>query len=157
MKLSKIFEIISNTVYSDNDVYANKKICTLKDYSKVISTEPVLIKGNYSIYKEDIVDFKDKILSLSHDSIFVYDETGHTGEWTIREYSSLLEVEKFVLSGAGYFNMFCTNIVVFTYDAVLDFSIYYINMDDGVRVFLDKDNEPSKDYDLKIEWKSRPI
>lgn len=155
MKLSKIFEVISNEIYGANNRYAHKKIDILKNYHEVICTDPILIRGEYSIYEEDTVKFEEKDLTLKNTSILVYDETGHTGEWCIREYSSLEEVEKFILSGAGYFNMFCTHIVVFSYDAVLSFSVYY--MDDYEKIVLDKDDELLNTIDLKIEWESKPI
>lgn len=155
MKLSKIFEVISNEVYGTDSRYVCKKIDMLKNYHEVIGADPILIRGEYSIYEEDAVNFEEKDLMLKNTSILVYDETGHTGEWCVREYSSLEEVEKFIFSGAGYFNMFCTHIVVFSHNEVLDFSVYY--MDGFEKVVLDKNSEALDTANLKIEWKSKPM
>lgn len=155
MKLSKIFEVISNEICGFDSSYADNKLSILKTYYEIISVEPIFVRGAYSIHEEDAVKFEEKDLTIKNNSILVYDETGHTGEWCIMEYSSLEEVEKFILSGAGYFNMFCTHIVVFSYDAVFDFSVYFV--DDYEKIILDKDNEVLDTVDLKIEWKSKPI
>lgn len=154
MRLSSIFKIISNEIYSQDMIYLDRKYNTLKSYHNVCSINPLLVEGYYSIYEEDKICFEDKDIKLNNSSILVYDETGHTGEWQIREYNSLKEVEEFILSSAGYFNMFCTFIVVLSESFVFDFKVYCIR--DGEKIFV-SENDFSSDLDFKVQWSSKKI
>lgn len=150
MKLSEIFKVISSEMYGDEYRCLDRKCNMLKSDYCLNTVNPVSITGRYSIFQDESPVFEDKEIQLKENSILVYDETGHSGEWNITEFNSLEDVERFILSGAGYFNMFCTSIIVFTYEKVLNFGVYYV--ENNKKIFLNKDDDICDGYDFKIEW-----
>lgn len=154
MKLSDVFKIISVELYNRDNKYVDLKCKMFQANYCVHSTSPLSISGRHYILKDNEFVFEDREIPLKDSSILVYDETGHSGEWNITEYDSLDEVEKFVLSGAGYFNMFCTHIVVFTPKIVLCFNPYYVD-ENGIYNFLSKEDEDYCKYNLKLKWDAK--
>lgn len=154
MDLSKVFNIVSEELYSGDDNLIKRKINMLKNDYEIENEKPLCISGTCFCFNED-VDFMEEDIAISEDSFFIYDESGHSGEWRIVECKSLKDAENFILSGAGYFNMFCTDIIVFSAKEIFEFNVYYENGYE--KIYLTKDNEIPSKFKLKIEWNSKII
>lgn len=149
MKVSLMFLLISKELFDNERQQHIRQKMFLKDF-KIIDANSLYITGQCSLLdKEDIV-FNDIDLDIKEDLYYIYDETGHNGEWSIREYDSLRKVEKFILSPGGYINMFCTHCIVFNKNKIFKFDIFSQDAN-GEKYIVDKDLA----YDMKnlnIVW-----
>lgn len=137
MKISSVFSLISKTIFDDVRYQSIRYKMFLKDF-QINNANPLCITGQCSILDNDFIEFDDIELSINDNSLYVYEETGHNGEWSIKEYTSLKSVENFILSPGGYINMFCTHCIVFNKNKIFEFDIYANNLN-GEKYIIDKD------------------
>ena len=151
MRLSKFFKLFLQEYYNcDNRRILTKYNMLIRDFN-IESYEPLEISGRCSLLDSSDYTFEDIDIQYKEKSFFVFDEIGHSGEWRIREFSSIEDVERLILSKGGYLNMFCTAMIVLQGENILRFKIYYKNSENKI-AFIDKDNFDDNFNDLKVLW-----
>ena len=149
MKLTDLFYEITKALYSskeDRERFYN----SIKNTYEIQDSNNLEIGGRFYIGMNEAENNIKENLDMKDNKIYVYDETGHSGDWRIKEFNSFDEVEEYILSPGMFLNMFCSRIVVISNRGYQPFRVYEeINAD---KVYLDCGDECEHIGNVYIEW-----
>ncbi|MEG0799490.1 MAG: hypothetical protein RSG51_03655 [Bacilli bacterium] len=150
MNILDLFRLIAD---KENKTRINLNSCIalmLEDF-KINNNSPLEVEGCYC-NNEPRGEVKDILMSdIKELGIYLYDLTGHTGEWFIREVDSIKDAEEYILSPGGYLNMFTTTLLVINKGKVKDFKVYEI-LENGKKQYVEDDQDCKIREKVIIEW-----
>lgn len=149
MKMTDLFYEIAKALYcseKERQYFFN----SMKNTYEIQSSNTIEINGQFYVgMDKSEKDIKDN-LDIKDNKIYVYDETGHSGDWRIKELNSFDEVEEYILSPGMFLNMFCSRIVVISNRRYHPFRVYEeVNTN---KVYLDCGDECEHIENVYIEW-----
>lgn len=150
MSILELLKQFSKCIYSHNRDW-NETFNMLKSNYTVQKTNPLLVVGRYTFFDDKEYDSRIVDFDYSEDKYYIYDECGHSGDWLIEEVNTLQDVEKTILDGGGYLNMFCTEMIVIKSGKKVDFRVYTIEND--VKKYITDSEECNDDLSKAfVEW-----
>lgn len=150
MSILELLEQLARCMDSNKRDWS-KTFDMLKSNYTVEKTKPLLAIGRYTFFDDKEYDCKIIDFEYSEDKYYIYDECGHSGDWLIEESNTLEDVEKIIIDGGGYLNMFCTEMIVIKSGKRLDFKVYII--EDGAKRYITDSEECNDDLSKAfVEW-----
>lgn len=150
MSVLELLKQFSKYIHSHNRDW-NETFNMLKSNYTVQKTNPLLVVGRYTFFDDKEYDSRIVDFDYSEDKYYIYDECGHSGDWLIEEVNTLQDVEKTILDGGGYLNMYCTEMIVIKSGKKVDFRVYIIEND--VKKYITGSEECNDDLSKAfVEW-----
>ena len=119
---------------------------------KISNYTPLDMEGYWINNCEPIEDLENILMKeINEFGVYLYHLIGHTGEWFVREVNSINDAEEYILSSAGYLNMFCTTLLVIYKGKIRDFRVYEI-LEDGEKQYVEDDEECKNRDKVMVEW-----
>lgn len=149
MNLLDLFTVIAARESIEN-FNSKSHLSEMLQSFKINSYLPLDIEGSY-LDNEQKINQGNILSEIDKLSIYVYDFTGHTGDWYIKEVNSINDAEKYILSPGGYLNMFSTNILVIHKGKIKDFKVYE-TLQNGKKQYVKDDQDCINRDSVNVDW-----
>lgn len=162
MDILELFDIVANAKYDNKDNNTSLSRRQLVDkYKKMFLSDYRIEEGSllnvfgvFNLINEEHVS-KVNTIDLNKDNyrFLVYDVSGHNGEWQIREFENLKDVEEYILNPGGILNMFTTEMIVLENLKIKKYKVYEI-LENGkeIEVFDFEECSSNELSNLIVRW-----
>ena len=162
MGILDLFDIVANAKYdnNNNDTFLSREQLVDK-YMKMFLSEYKIKEDNllnvFGIFnfvcEEDVLEVNEIRLKKDNYRFLVYDITGHNGEWQIKEFENLKDVEEYILNPGGILNMFTTEMIVLENLKIKKYKVYeIIENSKEIEVFDFEECSSNTSSNLIVRW-----